>query len=135
MEPLTVTPLFAGLLALLYFFLSFTVIRGRGRHKVSLGDGGIPQFQRIVRGHANFTETVPLALILMLMAEMTGNSAALLYGIGGLLLAGRLVHAWCFLFTSKNMAARVAGMALTFFAIGIGAGANLWTAVRWQTGA
>ncbi|MEM7172795.1 MAG: MAPEG family protein [Pseudomonadota bacterium] len=121
----SITPLFAGLLTLVYLFLTFTVIRERGRLSVSLGDGGDPAFERKIRGHGNFVETVPLALLLMVLAELSGAGAGLLYTIGGLLLAGRLVHAWCFIFTAKNMPARVAGMVMTILAIVIAAGSNL----------
>jgi uncharacterized membrane protein YecN with MAPEG domain len=36
----TITPIYAGLLGLLFLYLSGSVIVGRGGKKVSLGDGG-----------------------------------------------------------------------------------------------
>lgn len=127
MPTLAVTPVYAGLLAFLYLFLTFSVIRQRRRQSVSLGDGGDAGFLRKIRAHGNFAEYVPLALILMALAELAGAGAVTLHAVGALLLVGRLVHGWCFLFTARNLAARVAGMVMTLTAIGVGGGASLWT--------
>ena len=52
-----VTPLYAGLLALGFVGLSFTVIRRRRSGRISLGDGGNAGMQRVIRGHANLRST------------------------------------------------------------------------------
>ena len=93
MPALTVTPLFAALLAFLYLFLSATIVRGRYRYAIPLGDGGNAEFQRKIRAHGKFAEYAPLALVLMALAEIGGTDVRVLYGTGTLLLAGRLVHA------------------------------------------
>lgn len=49
------------------------------------------------------------------------------HAVGALLLAGRLAHGWCFLFTARNVPARVAGMVMTIAAVAIGGGASLWS--------
>lgn len=126
MHTLAVTPVYAGLLAFVFLFLTASVIRLRRRQRVSVGDGGDPAFLRKVRAHGNFAEYVPMALLLMAMVELLGVHAVILHAIGGLLLAGRLVHGWCFLFTTRNLSARVLGMAMTLFALGVGGGAALW---------
>ena len=46
-----VTPIYAGILAIVLFVLSVRVMQVRGR--VSLGDGGDPVVLRRMRGHAN----------------------------------------------------------------------------------
>ena len=122
---LTVTPLYAGLLAFLYLFLAFSVIRQRRRRRISLGDGGDARFLRLIRGHANFAEYVPLALILMALAELSGAGSLVPHGMGLLLLAGRLAHGWSFVFTERNLTARTAGMVLTIASIVVGATACL----------
>ena len=114
-----VTPLYAGLLAFLLLVLSIRVIRRRGSEKISIGDGGDTSMARLIRGHANFTEYVPLALLLMLMLEMSHFSIYVLHGLGIALLIGRLIHGYALSFTSQFMFGRVAGAALTFFVIGI----------------
>ena len=115
------------MLAFLYLFLTFSVIRQRRQKDISVGDGGDARFLRKVRAHGNFAEYVPLALILMALAELAGAAALTLHAVGGLLLAGRLAHGWCFLFTERNMPARVAGMVMTIAAVAIGGGASLWS--------
>ena len=114
-----VTPLYAGLLALLLLVLSIRVIRRRGREKIFIGDGGNVSVSRVIRGHANFTEYVPLALLLMLMLEMSHFSIYVLHGLGIVLLIARLLHGYALSFTSQFMFGRVAGATLTFLVIGI----------------
>ena len=63
---MTITLLYAGLLAIWFLVLSIRVIQGRmGPGNPSLGDGGNPVMLRRIRGHANFAEYVPLILLLM----------------------------------------------------------------------
>ncbi len=126
MPALAVTPVYAGFLAFVYLYLTYSVIRRRYALQVSVGDGGDPSLLRTIRAHGNFAEYVPMALLLMAMAEFLGAGAAVLHAIGGLLLAGRLTHGWCFLFTDRNPAARRAGMIMTLASIAIGGGASLW---------
>ncbi len=126
MRALAITPVYAGFLAFVYLYLTYSVIRLRRQKQLSVGDGGDPSFLRKMRAHGNFAEYVPMALLLMAMAEFLGAGAALLHAIGGLLLAGRLAHGWCFLFTDRNLKARTAGMAMTLAAIAIGGGVSLW---------
>ena len=126
MPALAVTPVYAGLLAFVYLYLTYSVMRLRQRKQLSVGDGGDPSFLRKMRAHGNFAEFVPIALLLMAMVELLGVGAAVLHAIGGLLLAGRLTHGWCFLFTDANLIARRAGMIMTLAAIAIGGGISLW---------
>lgn len=129
MPVLAITPLYAGILALLYLFLAASVIRHRRRHGISVGDGGDVTFMRRMRAHGNFAEYVPIALILMAFAELLGTGALVLHAIGSSLLVGRLSHGWCFLFTTRNLGARVAGMVLTFASIAMGAVVCLWVSL------
>ena len=65
-----ITALYAGLLAPLFLLLSVRVIRQRRGAKVAVrGDGGDAMLLRRMRVHANFAEYVPLALLLMALAE------------------------------------------------------------------
>lgn len=117
----TITALYAGLLAILYLALSINVILYRGRKQVGLGDNADPELARQIRAHANFAEYAPLVLLLLLIAELGGAAGWLLHLTGLALVAGRTAHAWCFVMTRRNMPLRVAGMALTFAALGFGA--------------
>jgi len=95
-----VTPVYAGLLVLWFLVLAWRVIRRRG-HGISLGDGGDPAMLRVIRGHANFAEYVPLALLLMAILELCNLSAYVLHALGAMLLIGRLLHGYAFSFTDK----------------------------------
>lgn len=122
MPVVPLTSLYAGLLAGLYLALAFTVIRGRNQLGISLGSGGDERFERTIRAHGNFAEYVPFALLLMALAELNGAPSAAIHAIGTLLICGRVAHGWCFVFTTRNLKARVAGMVMTFSAVLLGAG-------------
>ena len=109
-----VTPLYAGLLALLLILLSVRVIHARRGQKVSLGDGGNPVMLRIIRGHSNFVEYVPLALLLMAILEISRHSIYVLHALGILLVMGRLLHGYALSFTEHSRFGRMAGATLTF---------------------
>lgn len=130
MVALSVTPIYAGILAFLYLYLAFAVIRRRYRDRIPLGDGGNDSFLRTMRAHGNFSEYVPLALLLMVAAELGGAGAGVLHAIGGLLLGGRTMHAGCFLFSRRNLRMRVAGMAMTLTAIAAAGGVSLWAGLN-----
>ena len=69
---LTVTPVYLAAAAALYSFIAFTVIGNRRGRRISIGDGGQADFTRIIRGHANFAEYAPLALLSIGVAELSG---------------------------------------------------------------
>lgn len=117
---LSITPIYLAIAVALYSFMAFTVIVNRRQRRISIGDGNQQDFARITRGHANFAEYAPITLLAIGCAELAGASPAVLHLSGVMLLAGRGLHAFCFLFTSTGMKLRVSGMVLTFLA--------LWTA-------
>lgn len=122
---LSIVPVYAAVLAILYLALTVAVIRNRYRLKVSLGDGGDNRLNRVIRGHGNFAEYVPLSLLLLAFAEIGGAGAVVLH-LGGLaLLTGRLLHGYAMALTEQNFFARRYGMILTIASIAIGIGACL----------
>jgi uncharacterized membrane protein YecN with MAPEG domain len=122
---ITVTPVYAALMALLFVLLSLRVIAARRQSSVPLGDGGDPILLRRLRAHGNFAEYAPLAIVLMVLAELQDAPVVALHIIGLLLLGGRLVHAFGVSREPENYRLRVTGMALTFTALIMGALANL----------
>lgn len=87
----TITPLFVALFALMNLVLMFPI--GPYRAKVDIAFwGGEDKLDRMVRGHGNFIEVVPLALIAMATAELTGANSTLILSCGVALLLARLVH-------------------------------------------
>ncbi len=113
-----VTSFYAGLLALWFLVLGVKVIRGR-RGGPSLGDGGDPRMLRLIRGHANFAEYVPLIVVMMGLLELGRTSIYLLHALGIALLAGRLVHGYALSFTDHFKFGRFWGAALTFLVLGV----------------
>lgn len=123
-----VTPLYAGILAMLFLVLSARVVAVRSR--VSLGDGGDPIVLRRMRGHANFAEYVPLILVMMAMLELGHASVYVLHGLGIALVIARLLHGYALSFTQKFKFGRFWGTALTFAVMGIAALMCLYQALR-----
>lgn len=125
-----VTPLYAGLLALLFLLLSFRVIGRRRDANVSLGDGGDAQLQRRARGHGNFAEYVPLALLLILLLELGQTTPYwLLHLLGLALVVGRVLHAIALSYTEKWMPGRFVGTLLTFLVLLVAGLLCLWRGV------
>ena len=122
---MTVTPIYAGLISLLFVALSFRVIGFRRQVKVALGDGGSTTLTRRLRAHGNFAEYVPIGLLLLVMLEMSGAPVWMVHILALMLLAGRLMHGWALSFTDKSVTGRVGGMGLTLFSIGLSALATL----------
>ena len=118
---MTITALYASLLALLFVFLSFRVIGWRRLVKVEIGHGDDNQLLRRMRVHANFAENVPFTLLLMAMAESMTAPRPLIHLVGLLLIAGRLMHAYGLSQTPHILRYRVWGMMLTFLALSISA--------------
>jgi len=108
-----VTPLYAGLLAIWFFVLSWRVVQRRGQG-VSLGDGGDNELLRRIRGHGNFAEYVPFILLMMALLELTRHSTLLLHALGITLVVARLLHGIPFTFTDSWKFGRFWGTALSF---------------------
>lgn len=122
---LTATPLYAGLLALLYLLLSYRVIRQRITARVLHGDGDDKELILRQRVHANFNEYVPLALILLGLAELQGAPLWVLHMLGAMLLIGRLGHAWGMSQTPGKPIGRGGGTVLTYVMLLIAGLANI----------
>lgn len=129
-----VTPMYAGLLALLYLVLSYRVTQGRG-HGVSLGDGGDPVLLRRIRGHGNFAEYVPLILLMIGLLELGHFPAYVLHVLGLTLLIARILHGYALSFTESFKFGRYWGTALTFLLLLVCGVLCLYEAFRpyWQS--
>ena len=122
---MTITPIYAGLVAFLFVFLSFRVIGARRHVKVPLGDGGDRLLLRRLRAHGNLAEYAPMIIVLMALGELQDAPGFLIHVIGLCLLAGRLIHAYGVSSEPETYRLRVAGMVLTITAMMMGALANL----------
>ena len=87
------TALYFALNALIMLVLGMLVVRQRVASKVEIGDGASAPLMRIIRAHANNTESVPLPLLMMLLVTLLGGPFWLVHAIGVPLTTGRLLHA------------------------------------------
>ena len=122
---ITISPIYAGLVALLFLVLSYRVTLGRRAHKVSIGDGGHKALVKRIRVQANCAEYAPIAIILLAMAELQGAAGWLLHLGGLMLLSGRALHAYGLGSTPQVVPARINGMYLTFGMIALMAISNI----------
>ncbi|HLL54566.1 MAG TPA: MAPEG family protein [Myxococcaceae bacterium] len=90
---LPLTALYAPLNGFLYLALTFHTSRLRNRHRVFVGDGGVPELQRALRASLNHGAYLPLALILMVVLELSGVPRPMLHALGGGMLLARAVYA------------------------------------------
>lgn len=125
-----ILPLYAALLALLFVVLSVRTLLLRKNLQIGIGDAGNKQLQRAMRVHANFSEYVPLALLLLFLLETTAAPGWLLHALGSSLLLGRLLHAYGVSQQKEDLRFRVSGMALTFITLLGGAGYLLFSYLR-----
>jgi uncharacterized membrane protein YecN with MAPEG domain len=126
---LMVTPLYAGLLALLFIAMAWRVVRLRQSSRTAFGDGGSVDLLRVIRGHGNFAEYVPLALLLLALLELGRMSIYVLHALGLALLIARVMHAAALSFGNR-FKWRVRGAGLTFAVIVVEAVLCLYVAVH-----
>jgi len=78
------------------------------------------KLERNVRAHGNFSEYVPIFLILLLLLELSG-AASFNYLLVVILIfsLGRLAHAICFALFDFNPFLRIFGMLCTYLGLGV----------------
>ena len=121
-----ITLLFVSLHVLLYLALSFRVIARRKASKVGIGTGGDEVLARAVRVHANFSEYVPVALLLLALLELSGIHAGLLWVYGALLFVARVLHAIGLAVSAGASFGRFTGTVLTFIVLLAMAITGIW---------
>ncbi|MEW9834591.1 MAPEG family protein [Mesorhizobium marinum] len=121
---LPLTSMVAALAAVALFAMSIAVSLRRMKVGVNIGFGDDALLMRRIRAQGNFTEYVPLALILLALAEYRQAPELVLWTIAGLLIVGRCLH-FVGIMTGTT-ALRVPGMVGTYSALLVGAGALLF---------
>jgi uncharacterized membrane protein YecN with MAPEG domain len=116
---LPITSLTAAFAAIM--LVALTIITGLRRTTTGtlLGEGTDATLLRRIRAHGNFTEQVPIALILLGLCEIREINLNVLWAMAGLLIGGRILHAIGILGTV--MPARGIGMLMTLASILTGA--------------
>jgi len=117
LNPIPITTLITGVFAVAQVPLTVLVSYLRGRTGIQFLDGGNETLLRRIRAHANFVETVPITLLAMACAELSGASPAELWRGGICLLLGRAIHVWAALNAKGWGLPRIIAMVLTFYAM------------------
>lgn len=113
-----VTAFFSIFFVIMHVSFTLAVIKFRRKLKAAIGNPNKDELlERYIRAHGNFTEQVPLALILIFMTEFLAAPKLLVLVLILLLLIARLSHFFgVTYFESKNSnyKFRIFGMATTF---------------------
>ena len=124
-----ITTLYAAALGIVLLVLSIRVIRARMESEVSLGDGGFDAILVAQRAHGNFIEYVPMALLLIGLAEIQGNPGWMIHALGGGLLVARIAHPLGIAPEFGVRPPRAIGSLLTLIVIAVAIAALLWGAL------
>jgi len=112
--------LYVGVNILILFLLSFRVVGGRLRTRVSLGSGGDPDLEVRIRAHGNAAEYIPASMLGLVVLALLAVPVWAIHALGGVFTLGRLLHAVGL--SATLLWARQFGMVLTWLGmLGIGA--------------
>ena len=129
MNPPIITALYAGILGFLGLVLASRVVQNRIKHRIGIGDNGNEDMRRAMRVFGNFTEYVPMILLLIGFGEMLGAQKWLTHGLGAGLLLARLAHAVGLSQSSGESVGRAAGVVLTWLALLVSSAMLIWLAL------
>ena len=121
--------LWVGLHVFLMLTLSLLVVRLRQKHKVALGDEGIPELARAIRAFGNASEYVPAGLAAIMVLALVGAAPLAIHVVGLMLFAGRVAHAIGLSNSGGASIPRAAGMIFTWLAYVFGGVALLFYAI------
>jgi uncharacterized membrane protein YecN with MAPEG domain len=105
----------AGLIIVL-LVLSLLVVRQRVKHKVLIGDDGIPELVRAVRAFGNAAEYAPAGVAALAVLALVQAPLLVLHVAGLALVAGRVSHAVGLSNSGGQSIGRGVGMLLTWLA-------------------
>ncbi|MBK8068849.1 MAG: MAPEG family protein [Rhodanobacteraceae bacterium] len=112
-----ITSIYAALAGLLLLVLAWRVVKVRRRERIGIGDGQNRDLERRVRIHANAVEYVPIALILLALAEAGGTPAWGMHAAGATLILARVLHAVGLTQSPGHSHGRFFGVLLTWLVI------------------
>jgi uncharacterized membrane protein YecN with MAPEG domain len=113
---LPITSLAAVINGIILLVLTYRVILLRRRDGVVLGDNGDRVLTKAIRGQANAAEQIPIAIVILALAELQGGHSAVLITLAFALTIGRASHAIYFGVHGTHWRLRVYGMLLTLIA-------------------
>jgi len=132
LDLLTTFGFYTAILAAIYLYLSIHVILIRAHKKIIIGDNNDSLLKRAIRAHSNFSEYVPIAIIMIfVVSQLTVPMAiskvkpmsGLTHLLFLLLILARVCHAYGMLvqeaMRKPKLYMRQVGMFLTFSVIGL----------------
>ncbi len=122
MLELPITSILVGVCMLMSVALALPVSLRRRKLKVGRGDGGDARLAAMVRAHGNFIEYAALGLLGVAFVEAGGWDALNVWAVGGLLVGGRVIHAFGMVANSTPLRALATVMTHLSF---LGSGAML----------
>ena len=121
--------LWVGLHLILLLVLAVLVTRQRRKHRVEIGDGGVAALNQAIRAFGNAAEYVPAALAGLGILALAGAPPLLIHPIGGVLLAGRVLHGFGLSRSTDATWPRAVGVLATWIAYIAMAAALLFYAI------
>ena len=115
---LPITMVTACIFGLMLIWLSFRVVKLRVQGEVLIGEGDSEDLLFKIRTHANFSEYVPLCLILFGLVEGAGGNSTLIMVIAALFIVARVLHVLG-MGADANLKFRQLGMVGTFSSIAV----------------
>lgn len=124
-----ITGFYAGILALLFAWVSLYVVKTRRKNRVGFGDGGIDELQRAISAHSNMAQYSPVMLLLLFFLEYQHMYYVVIHIAALAFILGRLLHFKSMI--SVDFKKRVWGMQLTLYPIMAVAALNIiWPLYR-----
>lgn len=111
---LAISSLYVALLGLLFIPFTMRVGLYRIANKILIGDGDDAKLLKLIRAQANFVETVPIAIVLLVLMELGGASSTWLHALGATLVIARIAHYLCMSGLVRMLPLRTGGMIGTF---------------------
>jgi uncharacterized membrane protein YecN with MAPEG domain len=102
---ITITLIYAAIIAALMAILSTLAAMKRGATGIALGDGGNPSLALSLRRFGNLSEYAAMAIVMLLLMELAGVPAIWLHAYGIALVAVRLLHPFILFDTMEASAA------------------------------
>jgi uncharacterized protein len=108
-----IVPFYAAVLGVIFVVLSARVIVARRQFKVRLGFAGHELLERRIRVQGNFSEYVPITIVLLAFLELYGGPRWLIHVLCIALILARLLHAYCVGRTDEDIRHRRIAMGTT----------------------
>ena len=108
--------LWGGLNLFVLLVLSLLVVRQRQKHKVVLGDGGVPELIQAIRAFGNAAEYVPAGMAALAILAVVAAPPLILHITGLMLFGGRVLHGFGLSTSGGSSLPRTVGVLLTWLA-------------------